>query len=93
MERPSKVFSDKLMELVCHKSLTVAHNEKEEAHRGKRIMPIDNHKKGSEGSYRKSHHDKLDRETIFMKIQLELMRELLQKDNETMDMDGLYREE
>jgi len=62
--------------------LAVALNEREESHRGMNIMTTNGHKKGFEGSHRKSSHDKLDREITAIKVQLEVMRELLHKGEE-----------
>jgi hypothetical protein len=47
MKKLSKVFGDRLMDSTCYKGLTAAHDEQEEAHRRKRNMTIDGHKKGS----------------------------------------------
>ena len=78
-EKLSEVSEDRLTELTCEDELFASHSGKRGAHEGKKTMATDGHSKGSKRSHKRSNGDEFDRELAKMKIQLEMMREFIQR--------------
>ena len=73
LKETSVVFTNMLIESTCCSDLCAVCHELGEVHR-RRLVTIESHSR--------SNQDKLDREVAKIKLQLEMMRELLQKDEE-----------
>ena len=74
MEKLGVVSTDKLMKSACIDGFFVVHDEQRGVHKGKKTMATDSHSKGSKGDYERSSKNKLDRELVEIKVQLEVLR-------------------
>ena len=78
MEKLGVVSTDRLVESACIDEFFVVHDEKRGVHKGNKTMATDVHSKGSKGDCEISSKNKLDRELAKIKMQLEVLRELIQ---------------
>ena len=76
------VSTNRLMESYCRDGLFVVRYEQIGFHEGNKTMATDSHSKGSKRDYERSSKNKLDREIAEVKVQLEMMRESIQRDME-----------
>jgi len=82
MEELSMASQYRLAESACEYGLFVADDGQGEAHGGKKNMATDGHSKGSRKGYKRSSENKLDKELAEIKVQLEVMRESIQRNME-----------
>lgn len=78
MDELSMVFTNGLMELVCCSFLCAVQSELGGDHISK-FVTTESHTKVQERSHNKSSQNKLNREVAEIKLQLEMMKGLLQK--------------
>jgi hypothetical protein len=82
MRRLGVVSTDKLLKSSCSDGLVVVHDEQRGVHERKKTVVVDNHSEGSEKGHRRSSQEKIDRELAEIKVQLEVMREFVQRNME-----------
>jgi hypothetical protein len=74
MEKVSEVLSNTK---VCYIGLNETDNEQGEAHRRRKTMTTDGHRKGSSVSHRKLSDEKFERDIVEVKAHLSVLIELL----------------
>lgn len=79
MRSLSEVLDDKSMERDCYKGLFTARSKQEKAHEGRKKITIDGHESVI---HIKLSDQKFEREDVEMKVQLNLLLELLQEGEE-----------
>ena len=79
MEELIVISKDRLIESTYEYGLFASHNRKRGSHEGKKTMATDGHSKGSKRSHKISNGDEFDRELAKMKVQIEMMREFIQR--------------
>ena len=82
MEELSMVFEDRLIESTYVNGLIADYDGQGRAHRRRENMITEDHIKGSRRGHENLSQDRLDRRLAGIKVQLELMEGLLQKNGE-----------